>query len=109
MSTATAEKFPLTPTLETSVKPGVRGAGPARREVLRPWLRVQSINVSRHATALRPFRNGEFGRGGAAPSAGHLQAVNQLIGMLRRNLVRQTRVVNDAVAAAIARPQTPEL
>ena len=51
--------------------------GPARSTpVLQPWLRAQSINVTRHAAALRPFRRGEFGRGPESPSEGHLQAVN---------------------------------
>ena len=33
--------------------------GPA--SVMQPWLRAQSINVTRHAAALRPFRLDEFG------------------------------------------------
>ena len=43
----------------------VSGAAP----VLLPWLRAQSINVTRHAAALRPFKRDEFGPGQAAPSA----------------------------------------
>ena len=30
--------------------------------VLLSWLRTQSINVTRHAAALRPFRREEFGK-----------------------------------------------
>jgi hypothetical protein len=53
----------------------VSGAAP----VLLPWLRAQSINVTRHAAALRPFKRDEFGPGQAAPSEGHIQVVNDLI------------------------------
>ena len=59
------------------------GAAP----VATPWLRAQSINVTRHAAALRPFRVDEFGTGAEAPTAGHTQAVNSLITALRRGLL----------------------
>ena len=45
-------------------------AAGARRAALDPWLRAQSINVPRHAAALRPFRRDEFGTGAAAPDRG---------------------------------------
>ena len=45
-----------------SRRPRAVGATPS---VLQPWLRAQSINVMRHAAALRPFRREEFGPGAA--------------------------------------------
>src|ERR1700739_2818107 len=73
-------------------------------QVLQPWLRAQSINVTRHAAALRPFRREEFGTGAAAPSEGHLQAVNQLISDLRKRLLKVSRNVGKSLAAAQADP-----
>ena len=43
-----------------------RGAGPAPAAgppALSTWVRTQSLNVTRHAAALRPFRRREFGAG----------------------------------------------
>src|SRR3984957_7419123 len=65
--------------------------------VLGPWLRAQSINVTRHAAALRPFRREEFGGGAAAPSEGHIQAVNSLMASLRHGLLRMSARVTDAI------------
>jgi hypothetical protein len=67
---------------------------------LRTWLRVQSVNVSRHATALRPFRRDEFGREAAAPSESHIQTVNDLLATLRAPLIERTRHVGATVQAA---------
>jgi hypothetical protein len=80
-------------------------AGP----VLRPWLRAQSVNVVRHAAALRPFADGEFGTDAAAPSRGHVQAVNALIVRLRDLLIRRTRQVTDAGELAKRQPNTGRL
>ena len=55
----------------------VAGARPAAGQ-LEPWLVAQSVNALRHAGALRPFADGEFGTGAAAPGRGHVQAVNEL-------------------------------
>jgi hypothetical protein len=90
----------------------VTGATPARltpASVQSPWLRAQSINVTRHAAALRPFQRGEFGTDAVSPSEGHLQAVNQLILSLRRGLLRKSARVTRAVEAAERRPATAEL
>jgi hypothetical protein len=81
----------------------------ASSAVLVPWLRAQSINVTRHAAALRPFRRDEFGTGAASPSEGHIQAANQLISTLRERLIRISRSVNKTIAAAEATPETPAL
>jgi hypothetical protein len=77
--------------------------------VIRPWLRAQSVNVTRHAAALRPFRRAEFGTGPAAPSEGHVQAVNQLMARLRTELLRLSGAVRQAADAASLQPSTPRL
>ncbi|MEU1275430.1 hypothetical protein [Streptomyces sp. NPDC005799] len=77
--------------------------------VRQPWLRAQGLNVTRHAAALRPFRAGEFGSGAAAPTAGHLQAVNALLRQLRGELLRQSEQVRELARAAQARPVTGRL
>jgi hypothetical protein len=84
-------------------------ASAAPPPVLLPWLRAQSINVTRHAAALRPFRREEFGTGASAPSEGHIQAVNGLIGSLRRNLLKVTKQVTGAVASAAQEPTPARL
>jgi hypothetical protein len=81
----------------------------APQPVLRPWLRAQSINVTRHAAALRPFRREEFGTGAAIPSEGHIQAVNALMGALRHGLLQMSGRVTAATRAAEAEPGTPLL
>jgi hypothetical protein len=91
-------------------RPLRRGAvGPAPAPTLPDWLRAQSINVTRHAAALRPFRRGEFGTGGAAPTEGHLQAVNALIVQLRRELLRLAERVSTEGRAAAAQPTPARL
>src|SRR5499426_4637067 len=74
-----------------------------------PLLRVQAINVNRHAAALRPFKYGEFGSGDASPSEGHIQAVNELIKTLRGDLLRLTRKVTEAVNQSTTDPTTANL
>jgi hypothetical protein len=77
--------------------------------VLSPWLRAQSINLTRHAAALRPFRRAEFGGGAAAPSEGHIQAVNSLMGALRHGLLKLSDRVAKATSAVRAEPSTERL
>jgi hypothetical protein len=74
-----------------------------------PLLRAQAINVNRHAAALRPFKQGEFGTGASAPTEGHIRAVNELIKMLRGDLLRMTRRVTDTVERSITDPSTVNL
>jgi hypothetical protein len=74
-----------------------------------PLLRAQAINVNRHAAALRPFKQGEFGTGDASPTDGHIRAVNELIKMLRGDLLRMTKRVTDTVAQSITDPSTVNL
>jgi hypothetical protein len=74
------------------------------------WLRAQSINVTRHAAALRPFKRDEFGgMGAAAPTEAHVQAVNQLVSTLRRELLTVTAQVTQAVQQATPNPTSPRL
>jgi hypothetical protein len=78
-------------------------------EVGSAWTRSQALSVTRHAAALRPFRHSEFGSGPAAPSEGHLQAVNALIVRLRQELIAVSVQVRKAAADAVAQPTTSHL
>src|SRR5262245_446630 len=77
--------------------------------VLLPWVRAQSINITRHAAALRPFKREEFGQGVALPSEGHIQAVNRLISALRASLFKLSGHVRKAAVAAIEQPSSARL
>jgi hypothetical protein len=79
------------------------------RPILAPWLRAQSVNVTRHAAALRPFKRAEFGSSAAAPTEGHIQAVNALMGSLRKGLLDLTGRVSSATRAATAEPTSRRL
>src|SRR5689334_24756115 len=94
VETLTQPESEVRATVATATKSG------AGSPVLAAWLRAQSINVSRHAAALRPFQAGEFGTGNAAPTAGHLQAVNKLMSSLRGGLLKMSRGVTAAAEAA---------
>ena len=74
-----------------------------------PWLRTQSVNVNRHAAALRPFRRDEFGTGAESPTDAHIQAVNGLIGQLRQRLLALTATVTDGARQAENEPSTQNL
>jgi hypothetical protein len=95
----------LTARRRRAARTGIRPPHP----VLRPWLRAQSVNVTRHAAALRPFKREEFGSGGAAPSEGHIQAVNRLMTSLRSGLLDLSKRVSEGVKAAEAEPVTARL
>jgi hypothetical protein len=85
------------------------GAPPdgAWREPLDQFVRAQALNTGRHVAALRPFRPGEFGSGQAAPSEAHVQAANELIRAVRRQLLGLARQVTAATRAPIAAPGDP--
>jgi hypothetical protein len=72
--------------------------------VLPAYLAGQSLNVRRHLDALRDFRREEFGTSPARPSEGHIQAVNDLLGTLRRPLLTLTRRLDLAAARAAENP-----
>lgn len=86
-------------------RPDLRRPGP----LLKPWLHSQSVSVTRHAAALRPFTRKEFGDGPAAPSEGHLQAANELITRLRGELIAMAGKVESLSRAAQADQSTPKL
>ena len=88
---------------------GRAGAKRPTAPVLPSWVRGQAINVARHAAALRPFREDEFGDGAASPSEGHIAAVNNLITTLRRSLMRMARTVGRTAAGTVAEPTTVNL
>ncbi|WP_199512599.1 hypothetical protein [Nucisporomicrobium flavum] len=73
------------------------------------WLHTQGINVERHLAALRPFVDGEFGRDAAAPTSGHLQAVNRLMAQLRDTLTRETDATIAEIDAVTRQPGTAGL
>jgi hypothetical protein len=82
---------------------------PARHTRAVNWLRTQAVNVLRHAEALRPFRRDEFGTGPAGPTDAHVKAANDLLAALRVRLMRRTRAVEAASAAARREPTTANL
>jgi hypothetical protein len=79
------------------------------RTVAVSWLGAQSINASRHAAALRPFHRQEFGNTPAAPTQGHIKAVNDLITQLRRDLLREAGALNQVVTSSTRSPSTANL
>jgi hypothetical protein len=104
--TRSARALPPAPGTARAQAPFVwRTAG----EVGSAWTRSQALSVTRHAAALRPFRHSEFGSGPAAPSEGHLQAVNALIVRLRQELIAVSVQVRKAAADAVAQPTTSHL
>jgi hypothetical protein len=58
---------------------------------------------------LRAFRNDEFGTGAESPTQGHIEAVNDLIRVLRDRLLRRAREVGAASRAATSDPTTAKL
>ena len=108
-----AEALDQTGTLTAPLRRNGGGGAPARARgvppALIPWLRAQSVNVNRHAAALRPFRRVEFGTGAAIPSEGHIQAVNELISMLRTDLLKHTKEVTNFAEAATNEPTSSNL
>src|SRR5579863_6056776 len=106
---APIETEPTTKTrIESAPRQRPKAAG-ASTSVMKPWLRAQSINVTRHAAALRPFRPEEFGTGAEAPTAGHVQAVNHLIVGLRRGLLKITGKVRETAVGTSKEPTTRRL
>jgi hypothetical protein len=85
------------------------GAGAGSDAVLLPWVWTQAVNVTRHAAALRPFRRDEFGTTSAAPTAGHVEAVNALLTKLRRGLLAYSKRVSGAAEKVKSEPSTAGL
>jgi hypothetical protein len=106
---ATLETLPNATTQVVATRPKRLTDVGRPASVVLPWLRAQSINVTRHAAALRPFKMDEFGTGAEAPTAGHTQAVNHLITSLRRGLLQVAGVVRKSGASAAEEPSTERL
>ena len=85
---------------KTRRKKNPRQSFKEREPSLQRWLRVQGINVIRHASALRPFYRDEFGTSAASPSDAHIDAVNQLMASLRNQLGQMSKQINMAANAA---------
>lgn len=79
------------------------------RRLLDNWLTIQEINLTRHASSLRPFTKEEFGTGPAAPSEAHIKAVNRFIDSLRVQLDEMARWVVAAAHTARREPTTERL
>jgi hypothetical protein len=97
------------PVLGLSEERGHRDGTAPANAVLHSWINTQSINLTRHAAALRPFRKDEFGSGSAAPTPGHLEAVNSLVSSLRHGLLKISKRVAHATSAATQQPTTARL
>ena len=94
-----------------AVRAATRSSGTAIADAssLEPWVRAQSINVNRHASALRPFTREEFGRGPEAPTEGHVRSVNELLQTLRADLLRLTKGVTQSTEAVFGNTSTVNL
>ena len=79
------------------------------RELLPRWVNTQALNLTRHSAALRPFKRDEFGTGSAAPTPGHLEAVNKLISALRSGLLKFSNSVSRVSQQAVASPSAGRL
>ncbi|SDN41380.1 hypothetical protein [Geodermatophilus sp. DSM 45219] len=86
-----------------------RPSPPRSPAVLGRWTSAQTRNLERHALALRPFTREEFGTGHAAPTQGHVEAVNALITRLREPLLTLNRRVAAIAARAQADPSPERL
>jgi hypothetical protein len=94
----------------TRASTNLKGAAtPNEQRLLDNWLNIQSINLCRHAKALRPFTKDEFGTGPAAPSEGHIEAVNRLVERFRTQLIEKARWVDVAAQAARREPTSDRL
>jgi hypothetical protein len=89
-----------------AAEPPRASATSSSEAVMNAWIGAQSINLTRHAAALQPFKREEFGTGPEAPSEAHIQAVNSLITTLRRGLLQMSKRVSQAAKAAIEEPST---
>jgi hypothetical protein len=80
------------------------------RTPARGWTPVRTGTPVRYGTpSRRVTRRRARGRGPAAPSEGHLQAVNALLGQLRKELLAVSEQVRGDAARAAAQPTTARL
>ncbi len=105
----------MLPQFEARTSDAASAAAPAVKTTARPkhmllhWLGTQSTNLTRHAAALRPFKRDEFGSGSAAPTPGHLEAVNKMITALRGALLKFSQDFSKVSQAAVHEPVTSRL
>jgi hypothetical protein len=99
----------FTPPRETRQNGAPKPATSAGQPVLAPWVRAQALNLVRHTQALRNFAREEFGTSPEAPTEGHIQAVNSLLGKLRPGLTRRARRMNHLAAVARRNPNADSL
>lgn len=67
------------------------------------WIRAQALNLGRHTAALRDFTRSEFGDVPEAPTDGHVIAVNNLMGKLRKPLIAVSHHINKLAGVVIRR------
>jgi hypothetical protein len=91
--------------------PLTTGGGASERDLgtLRSHVTEQALNVHRHLEALRPFTRAEFGDHAAAPTEGHVHAVNELLSTLRRPLHKLAGEVASAARTAALSPRRDHL
>ncbi len=77
--------------------------------VLDDFVRSQSINTKRDASALQPFRRNEFGTQPQSPSAAHITSANQLLVLLRRQLLAWANTVDQAAENGRHQPNPRQL
>ena len=88
------------PTGPTSVSP---------RVMLRKWIRAQAVNLVRHTVSLRDFTRKEFGDGNAAPTEGHIVAVNRSMRTLREGLAKSAHALSQLAVASAQDPSAARL
>lgn len=107
---ASATTANSTRTVASPTQTNLKGAATASEQhLLDNWLNIQSINLCRQAKSLRPFTKEEFGTGPAAPSEGHIEAVNRLIDKFRVQLIEKARWVDAAAQTARREPTSDRL
>lgn len=92
------------PQMAENRKGTARAVTADEQRLLDNWLTIQGINLTRHATSLRPFTKDEFGTGPAAPSEAYIKAVNRFIDSLRIKLDEMVRWVGAAANTARREP-----
>lgn len=77
-------------TRRTQVRPRPPKRSASVQQPAAQFVRAQVVNTAQGVTALRPFRDGEFGTSRWAPSRSHLVAVNELMEPMRKALRSQS-------------------
>lgn len=101
--TAVAIRAGSAPTRAPALAAKAPPAPPPGNPVL-AYLRGQLVANAGAALLLQPFREGEFGRGAAAPSTAHLAEVNALLARMCRLVDDNGRAMDRSVKAAARGP-----